>query len=269
MGQEMKKKFNYIAVVLVYRNADDLEECILSMNNKLTSLKIIIVNAFYDEKSYNIIKKIAIENDCEFINIENKGYSYGNNVGIEFALKEYDFNYIIISNPDITIEKWSEISNDKKVIAPQIIAADGKRQNPMTALRNRFSEWLIYVGFKRNIMPIVWAGIGINKLVKTMYMFMNRKKDSYRVYAAHGSFIIIAKEVIEKITPLYDEKMFLFAEENVLAKKLYDYNINTYYSNTIIINHKEDGSMSLSDISLGGELKKSNIYYYEKYVRMK
>lgn len=40
------------------------------------------------------------------MNVENKGYSYGNNRGIEYCHNNYEYDYIIISNPDIIIKKF-------------------------------------------------------------------------------------------------------------------------------------------------------------------
>ena len=98
---------------------------------------------------------------------------------------------------------------------------------------------------------------------------LNKNKRYYEIFAAHGSFVIIKKDVINSIFPLYDENLFLFAEEGVLAKKCQQNDIRTVYDSDIVVNHKEDGSMKLADFSINDELSKANIYFYENYILSK
>lgn len=263
--------YKYVVIVLVYRNVKDLEECIDSIYDKIPNSKIIVVNAFYDEESREKIQRTAENRDCVFINIENRGYSYGNNRGIEYARKNFDFEYIIISNPDITVVKFDSamISRHSEygIIAPRIIAASGRDQNPMGVIRNRLSEKLEYIGFEKNNKFLLIAGIGINKLIRKIAVTIHRfDKKPYRIYEAHGSFVILSKIAIDALYPVYDENLFLFAEEGVLACKARKANIKTGQFDGTIIHHKEDGSMKLSKLSLNDEIKRANLYFYKKYV---
>ncbi len=81
--------------------------------------------------------------------------------------------------------------------------------------------------------------------------------------------MIFTKSAITSLYPVYDENVFLFAEEGILALKAKENGLYTGQFNQIIINHKEDGSMKLVDFSLNKELAKANIYYYENYVKNK
>lgn len=264
------EKFKYIFVILVYRNTKDLEECIQSIEDFLLSYKIIVVNAFYDEESMKAVRTIAENRGCVFIDVENKGYSYGNNIGIEFARKNYDYEYVIVSNPDITINKFDDSVIDQNfvydIVAPKITAADGRLQNPMYVKKPFISEWLEYKGFKHQLLWLVRAGIFISKLKRAYYIRINSGKNLYTIYGAHGCFVMLSKEAVDKLFPVYDENMFLFAEEMVLAIKSYKKGLKTCYYDGISIKHKEDGSMKLSDLKIYEELRKSNLYYYEHYI---
>lgn len=264
--------YRYIFVILVYRNTSDLEECLVSIKKKVASCKSIIVNAYYDEQSFHEVERIASLYNCDFIGVENKGYSYGNNRGIEYAKSHYEFDFIVISNPDIIIEEFDDghLLPDFKydIVAPKIIAASGNAQNPAEVYRIPFSEYLIYKGYKYNIKSLLLCGIIISKafreVLKLAMMLLN--KHIYKIYCAHGSFLLLSKKVVEVLQPVYDENVFLFGEEGILAQKAKNNNLNTCFIDYISIYHKEDGSMKLSDLSINGEMKKSNIYYYEKYV---
>lgn len=258
--------YKYIAVVLVYRNVEDLKECIESIKDHINSVKIIVVNAYYDEESQSGIRGIADEMGCDFIEIENRGYSYGNNIGISHALRYYFFDYIIVSNPDIVIQAFNNpVIPNADVIAPKIITASGKNQNPMLVKENRFTEALIYHGLKKNNKLALFTGLIINKVIRWGNLKLHRK--NFYIFAAHGSFVILKRKVVEDIQPLYDDCIFLFAEEGVLAYRCKNHGFKTVYNEAIVIKHKEDGSMKLADFSISNELKKSNIYFYEQYVK--
>lgn len=265
--------YKYIFVILVYRNTSDLVECIDSIRDKVSSYKIIVVNAFYDNETRNEVERISSQYDCDFIEIENKGYSYGNNKGIEFALEKYTFDHIVISNPDIIIEKFDDtfISKDfgYDIIAPQIISASGRAQNPAMFRRLLLSEYFIYCGYKKNSKFLLMCGLTISKIVRVFISNVKkiRKQHVYDIYCAHGSFLLLSKRVVESLRPVYDERLFLFGEEGVLAVKAREAHFRTCYSDYISIKHKEDGSMKLSDLSINGEMKKSNIFYYDNYIK--
>lgn len=271
----MKEKVKYVFVILVYKNTDDLDECLTSIESKVKSYKAVIVNAFYDDLSMHNAEDVARKHHCDFINIENKGYSYGNNRGIEFAKEHYDLDYVIVSNPDIIIESFEDSLIDDKfgydVIAPRITTASGRRQNPMSIKKSRLSEYLEYVGFKKNSNLFIYAGILISKIKRQWYSLIKSigRKSVYKIYGAHGSFVILSRTLISKLVPVYDENIFLFAEEGVLASKCEEVGMKTCYYDNIHILHKEDGSMRLSDFSVNKELQKANIYYYEHYIHKK
>jgi GT2 family glycosyltransferase len=258
--------YKYIFVILVYRNYEDLDECLSSITNKVKSQKSIVVNAYYDDETKNRIERIATKYSCDFINIENKGYGYGNNIGIEHALKTYDFDYVVISNPDIIVNSFPDDFTNADIIAPKITSASGKLQNPMYRKYNRITDKLVYLGFKKEKKYILLCGLVINKIIRGISQFKMRRKKSYSIYAAHGSFLLISQKAILQLdSKPYDENMFLFAEEMVLAAKAQEKRLRTIYLESISVLHKEDGSMKLGDISVTDELAKSNIYYFEKY----
>ena len=262
----MKKKYKFVVIVLVYRNYKDLIDRIDSVYEKVDDCKIVIVNAYYDEESKQKIQEIANTKKCDFINEINKGYSYGNNRGIEYVRNHYEFEYVIISNPDIVVEKRISDIPDAEIIAPKIVAASGKNQNPMMIREVKLADYFIYRGIKNNIILLFYGGIALKKITNKLCMFFNKNNKYINIFAAHGSFVIIRKNVIECIQPLYDENMFLFAEEGVLAQRCRKEGFCTIYDSEIEINHKEDGCMKLADFSINNELKKANIYYYENYI---
>lgn len=262
------QNISYAVVILVYRNYNDLKECIESIINTIPDCRCIVVNAYYDEYSMEQIKSISIQNDCDFINIENKGYSYGNNVGIDYAKSHYNYKYVIISNPDILVKKFN-VTTGSDILAPLILRKDGNPQNPMIYRYSGIVTLLEYYGLKWRIKLIVYLGIILNKIIRKWGVVKNKLFNThvYPIYAAHGSFLLISREAVDVLKKVYDDNMFLFTEELVLAKKAKILNLSTMYTDEIEIFHKEDGSMKLGKISVFEEIRKSNIYYYNNYVK--
>lgn len=239
----MKKKFKYIFVVLVYKNYDDFQDFYYSIQDKVDDCRVVIVNSEYSEDCTNYGKKMANDLDCDFISVKNKGYGFGNNCGIKFVSDNYIFDYLIISNPDIELKKFSdkEIEKYKEcIIGPKIITLSGKNQNPYYFKKNWISFSLLRRYAKSSLYIYRIMYLLFNKFDKSLKKMFSSGKE--QVYALHGSFFICHKDAIKKLSPLYDERMFLYSEEVFLANKAEKESINMYYDSDIEIIHKEDGS---------------------------
>lgn len=261
--------FKYVICILVYKNTEDIKECIYSIKKYINEHKIIIINSHYDNETMHEFQIIAEKNNCDFIDVPNKGYGYGNNRGIEMAIKKYRFEYLIISNPDVIIKKFDDSHLSKynhNIIAPVITTLKGKSQNPYWYKKNDWIEKLIYIGMKKRKRFFLFWGYGINKAIRELALikFKHSSMHDMQIYAAHGSFLIFSYSVLQSIGCPYDEKMFLFAEEALLAHLLEKNKIDTVLTKDIQILHREDGSISLSPINETDEERKSIIYYYEK-----
>lgn len=263
------KKVDVVFVVLVYANTQDIREFIDSVRYLECSYKIIIVNSYYNDESLKIMQQIAVENRCDFINVENKGYSYGNNKGIEFARNNYIFDFLVISNADIIVRKFDvQILNKYSdvVIGPKIITSTGKNQNPFYPYKKIFPRMENFF-LRRKIKLGYYIIIALNKICKKLLSIkmLIEKKDFEKVYALHGSFIIFSKGALQKIKDIFDENIFLFSEEVVLAEKMKECEIYAYYSTLLEVYHKEDGSMKFLSGTMYDEEVKSNTYVLKKY----
>ena len=268
----MKENYDFVFVILVYKNYEDLIKCLKSIKKHIFGLKVIIVNSYYDDYTYNKVKMIAERFGCDFINVENRGYSYGNNKGIIEATKRYDYKYIIVSNPDIIIKKfpldYKQLSGD--IIAPKIVTKSGKNQNPILPYDCLIADMFMYFGYKKRFLPLVYLGYAINKILRNIFLFIvkTNTKKPLKIYGAHGAFVIFSYNAIKNLGNCpYDDNMFLFEEEFVIAFRAKEKKLSTYYIPSIVIKHMEDGSISKSNISETSELGKSTIYYYQHYRR--
>ena len=239
--------YNFVFVVLCYKEHHDLENLIENLKDTVTShsYKIIVVNSYFDDFSRDSIRDIALKNDCDFVNVDNRGYGYGNNRGIEFVLSKYNFDFICICNPDIEFLKFNPIDfknfkNKNVILAPQIKTLKNKNQNPYYYKRNKLVEYLKFRSFNKNKKILFYLAVVINKISRELVIRLN--KDLKKIYACHGSCYFISSNAIKIIGLPYNEKMFLFNEEEHLARLAKKLKIDTFMTNQLSVLHYEDGS---------------------------
>lgn len=263
------EKFKYVFVVLVYKNPNDLVDFFESLKKIKGSYKVVIVNSFFDNITMNETKAFSTKNNCDFLNVDNRGYSYGNNIGIEYCYENFEFEYIIVSNPDVVINRWEEltVSNNPVIYAPIIYTNSGKRQNPYWAKKCNYANKLIFLGYKKRNKLLLILGLSINKIIRVLFNLMCffYHKDEREIYAPHGSFIIFNRATVTQLKPIFDRNVFLFSEEAILSNIAKSNHIKVLLLSNIHIFHKEDGSVCISEINENNELAKSFIYYFEKY----
>lgn len=261
----LMKEYACVFVVLTYKNIEDLEDFFKSFS--LQNSKIIVVNSYYDKSTLERFEQISKNNKADFINVENKGYGFGNNVGIRYAREHYRFRYLVISNPDIIIKRFDFnfiIQDLRCIYAPKILTLKGKDQNPYYYTYCKAIEYFKYLGNKYNNKILFYIPITANKIYRIVRVSINKlfKFEKEKIYAAHGSFLIIGREALDLLVPIYNEKMFLTCEEEHLAKLANSKKIKTFYVPNIIILHKEDGSMKMADFDTNQVIRESRSEYY-------
>ena len=263
-------KYDFVIVVLVYRNTKDLEDFFVHQN--VPNTKVIVVNSFFDEETECQFKTIANDNNADFISVPNKGYGYGNNRGCEFALKKYDFKYLIVSNADIEIVDFNiAMLNgcDSKIVAPRLVNKKGHNQNPA----NPYASSKLYLrimkfAFEHNNRRFLYVFAAVSRFRKLCFNLIYFFFKYNTIFAPHGAFTIISHSALLKLYPIYNEDIFLFCEEPHLGNLAHANQISIVYKPTIKIFHKEDGSMNVASINIFEKTRESFLkfysYWYEK-----
>lgn len=241
----MKPKFRYVFVILVYKNIDVLKEFFASLY--VDDCHIVVVNSYYDDDTLKDCKKTAYLNNADFISIENKGFGYGNNVGTEYVMENYEFEYLILSNSDIHVKKikaLDKLEDDMAVIAPYTHLPEGKVQNPNIPWRINCMFDLLKKAYDtdsriRLAIPHMMTRLS-REFFKIYRLFV--RKNFYKIYSCHGSFIIFTKKAVERLFPFFDDRMFLYNEELYLAENCRKKDVSVYYCPQIDILHLEGAS---------------------------
>lgn len=258
-------KVDFVFVILLYRNMSDIIEYLKNLKKIDINKRIVLVNSYYDEKTKEESRKIAEKYDCDIIQVENKGYGAGNNAGICYVEKHYDYKFVIVSNPDILIEKFetkkiAEMTNC--VIGPVIHTLTGKNQNPYWIRKNLFFENILYKGMKNNCALCRYFAFGYFRFEREKAL--KKGKNLFEAYALHGSFVMFHQQVIRKLKEVYDPSFFMYSEEVDVASRLQKMGIKSYVTRDVEVMHKEDGSVKLSNMNLNQMMRESYIKYYEK-----
>lgn len=195
----------------------------------------------------------------------NRGYGAGNNRGVEWALSHYQFKHLVISNADIEIQRLSFVDVVEDVVnAPKIVTKRGKQQNPHTPFYIPTIEEWKYRFFRKRWWSGILLTISFNKALRYVFYLLYACFHYQRIYAPHGSFVIIPESILNNLVPLFNEAMFLFVEEDHLARLCRIRGVRVCYNSEIVIKHMEDGSTGvLAKDEIKEKIRQSYLTYYE------
>ena len=252
-------------VVLNYRDYETTLNFIKNIKDYDSLSKIVVVDNNSNDGSYEKLIKLSNSKIHVIKSEKNGGYSYGNNFGIKYAIKNFNPEYIIISNPDVSFNNETIYNmmnvydnyNNIGIVAPRMIDKSGME-----------SCWKL----PKYHIDLLLASSIISKIIGNPYKY-NKKcitKDINFVEVLHGSFFIIPTHVIKEIDYI-DEDIFLYCEEIILSEKL----LRKGYRNILINNENfiHEHSVSInksisSKVKQHGILLDSKTVYYEKYKKI-
>ena len=205
-----------IGIVIVnYNSYQDVINCINSIGNttKLKHKIFVVDNASVDESFSNLQNRFRSNDNVEIILVKkNGGYSVGNNIGINRALFE-GITKIIVSNSDIVFYQdavenlISDLNEKVKIVGPLIQGIDGKEQQ---IARRKIKPIDGILGRK----PFIKLKV-VEKKLKRFYDWNGFSDYEFTGMVSGCCFAVDAEWLKEQ--GLFDEKIFLYFEEDVLA----------------------------------------------------
>ena len=274
---------NMLAVIIInYKNEQQTINYIEQEIKKITvPHKVVIVNneatkqsneilsnalnarIIYDTDTQNFYKTDHYIISCK----ENLGFAKGNNLGAQFALKEFSPNFILFTNNDIIIEGTNVVAkllekiqnnNNIGIIGPKVIGIDGRLQSPEPF----FSFWDNYI----------WVYLG------TFFYSTRKKRERFKMdyaekaqegfhYKLMGSFFIVKSDDFFACG-MMDPNTFLYNEEAILSERMKKINKYAYYYPQVAVIHEHGNTIKkyntrkrMRDLKFA-----SASYYYKTYV---
>lgn len=259
-----------VAVIIVEFN--DAEETIKYVNkiSEYDNIQRIVVvdNCSTNPDTVKVLKTVESQKVVVLESNKNGGYSYGNNFGIRYLEEVHEeYDYIIVSNPDIDIEKNAidrcieALKSDDKIgiVAPRMF---NSKNQPIRRSSWKMRTFRLDVIHSTRLLEILFY----KKLRKGEYLEKDYENKLLPVEAISGAFFIIKYNVLKDIG-MFDENVFLFYEEDILAKKMQEKGYQTISVNDVKVTHYESQTIgkTLSYYKKMKQLYKSKMYYQKKY----
>ena len=232
-------------IIVNYNDFTSTEKLINNIKDYRVIDKIVVVDNHSSDDSPQKLKKLKLPKLKVIVNEENKGYSYAINTGAKYLIDEYKECNIIISNADVIIKKEEDIETLIKllhrknvgIVAPTILERGTKNRG-----------WKNPTPKQEIILNIAY----IHRFFRKKYLYYD--DDYYQgdfsiVDVLSGCFFLIQSKTLQAVNYL-DDHVFLYYEENILAKKLQVKKKINLISNkvTIIHNHSVTIDKSLKRI---------------------
>ena len=246
-------------ILLNYNSSTDCRKCVSFLKRqKGIDLEIIIVDNCSEHDDCLKVKLLCQEQGCTFIQaVENRGYNAGNNIGLQYAAKK-GYKYALIANPDMEfpqedyIEKLvakMEQDNTIAVCASDIVNPDGRHQNPQREAT--YNEELFW------FMEILR-----NKKSKKWYL-CDYTQSGY-CEKVSGCCLLLRMDFVKNIV-FFDESVFLYSEESILAKQVKLNNKRIFYMANSTAIHQHIESQKGQSSPRMCILFQSRIYYLRNY----
>ena len=237
-----------------------------------------IIHLLDNIKNYNIIDKILIVDNNSRIeevekireykskkidiieNTSNLGFACAINQGAKKVMEELGQCKLIISNCDIEIKSendliklLNDLDNKQIGLLAPVVEENG-------SLNRGWKNPKPFIDSLMNL-PVIHRNIRKKHLLY---------KDDYyngefsKVDVVSGCFFLIRSEVLKRIDYL-DENTFLYYEENILAKRVSNINLDVMIDNMVTVKHNHSVSIDKNVNKIRKiKIQRSSGYYFQK-----
>ena len=250
-------------VIINYNDSDTTIRLLNNIKNYKILKEIVIVDNKSTDDSVKELEKFTDDKITLLVNDENKGYSSGMNLGAKYLLEKYKNINIIFSNADIIIKNEQDLEKLNSRINDDIVLV-GPTVNEHGSI-NR--GWKLSTPFKESLYNIPYFH---NKFKKRFLYYSDEYYSNEISYVdvVSGCFFLINGDFLKKIN-YFDDNIFLYYEENILASKIKKENKKVVIDNEVEIIHDHSVTIdkSIKRIKKYKELKKSQRYYVINYLK--
>lgn len=270
------KQVRTVAVVLNYNDADTCIKFVRETSDYELIDRIILVDNHSTDDSMKRLREIENERVLLICSDANKGYAYGNNYGMKYAVKSYkNLKHIIITNPDIHVSE----EDIKRIIEP-IENGYGMstgviyNYNPVGSKKIMASNfgWRLpsYRDMISNCFLLAYK-VKRRLLHTSMYLDWNmvKNKSWISTEAVPGCFFILSCKAAKEIEYL-DDRTFLFGEETILGWRLKSAGYKAVIVNGTEVLHEQSTSINKSIKAKKRKEKMrldSELIYVEHYLK--
>lgn len=200
-----------VLIVLNYNDWKTTKTLINKVEQFQCFEKILVVDNASTDNSVKELQKLETGKIKVIISSKNKGYASGNNFGIFYALENYNPEFLTIANPDVEFEEST------------IFKAENTLRNDMDF---GMASALVYKGYNAWKLPgffgVLQSLFPLQRFLKKFFYrirLANSQRDYEVVDVIEGSLFCVKATAMKKVGG-FDEKTFLYGEENLLAVRM-------------------------------------------------
>lgn len=256
-------------IVLNYNSRNETIKYVNEIKNYDSLDTILVVdNKSTNQDEFKELQKLKSDKVYVILTDKNGGYSYGNNFGLKF-LENFGINYdyVVISNPDVEVKEeafkacFKELKENDKiaVCAPIMLNGNGDHIRRSSWKMRRPGIDMINSSRLNEVFFYKWFRDG-------EYKEEEYKNPKLEVECVSGAFFAIKYDLFKQIG-FFDENVFLFYEEDILANKLQKLGYKEMSLNTVSFKHFESQTISkaMSYFKKIKRLQTSKMYYQKTY----
>lgn len=259
-------------VIVNYNDAKTTERLVRRIYTYQSLDAVVMVDNCSTDDSREHLERLAGELGGERVILlfakENKGYGGGNNLGITYSYEVLQMDYVLIANPDV---EFSDV-----LVSHLVWLFEGHRQLGVVSAVMEDAHF----GQQKNGWPLhgLWGSLARSgpvcrrlfcRWLEYRPSYFDGKKAVY-VDVVHGSLLMV--DVLKMLEcGGYDEKVFLYQEEEILGYKMLDRGWRTalLLTDRYVHRHAQSISKSYQDVWQRQKIRnQSAMYYYKNYLRI-
>jgi hypothetical protein len=221
-------------------------------------LEVIVVDNASKDDSLSMVREIFPEVHV-IANDENRGYTGGNNQGIEAATGEY----LLILNPDteviddalLRLVKYAQQHPDVGLIGPQLLNPNGTVQSSKWRFPNLVTLFLESTWLQK---------FAPRRLLRHYYAQDLSDNHTHKVDWVTGAAMLVRREVVEQVGGL-DENFFMYSEELDWCRRIKASGWQIVYYPKARLIHYEGKSSEQVVVARHIHFQSSKVYYARKY----
>lgn len=221
-------------IILNYNDSERVIKLVRQISGYNALNHILIVDNFSTDDS--IKQLLSLKSDkIDVIQTEaNEGYAAGNNFGAEYAITRWKAETLFFSNPDVYFEEETVVAVEKTLFS------DEKYAVATALVKDGYNAW---------DLPAYWGTVRMLFLLAfTIHKHQIKKQllhaaGIHEVGVVEGSFFAIRTSAFKEVGG-FDERTFLYLEENILAYKLCQHGYKEVINADIFYIHEHSKSIS-------------------------
>ncbi len=253
-----------VCVILNYNDAETVRKLIQKVRGYSCLEHIIIVDNASTDNSWERLLMLQDKKVSVIRAGDNGGYGAGNNLGVRYGMKKYGADYALLCNPDVMFSeecicqmlKIFQNHEDVGIVTAKMADSTYKNLQNGWPLRCFLGELLAMGPVCRRLFRSV---------INYPASYFRGKKAVY-VDVVHGSMLMVNTKAFKE-SGGYDERIFLYQEEAVLARRMKGAGYRTVLVLKEEYQHEHGASISKSvkNVLSRQKMREDSVMYYFRH----